>query len=140
MNIIYEIDDIIFIEDIKELFDQIDKRYAVMCVHHDYTPKEGEKMDGQKQLNYPRKNWSSMMLFNCEHPKNRKLTKEFINNPDIDGKFLHRFSWLSDNQIGKLSHEWNWLVGWYKEPQDGKPKALHYTEGGPWFKEYKRTC
>ena len=44
---------------------------------------------------------------------------------------------MPDNLIGKISHEWNWLVGWYKEPQDGRPQALHYTEGGPWFKEYK---
>ena len=53
------------------------------------------------------------------------------------GKYLQRFSWLSDNLIGKISHEWNWLVGWYKEPKDGKPKVLHYTEGGPWFEQYQ---
>jgi len=129
--------DIILTTDIKELFDQTDDRYAVMCVHHDYTPKEGIKMDGKQQTVYPRKNWSSVMLFNCGHPSNKKLTKELINDPDIDGKYLHRFSWLSDKEIGKLSHEWNWLVNWYKEPKDGKPKLLHYTEGGPWFENYK---
>ena len=55
------------------------------------------------------------------------------------GKFLHRFGWLNDNEIGSLSIEWNWLVNWYKEPKDGKPKALHFTEGGPWF-ENMRDC
>ena len=129
--------DFIALEDVKELFDQTDDKYAVMCSQHDYTPKEGTKMDGKQQLNYPRKNWSSMMLFNCGHPSNQKLTKELVNDPDIDGKYLHRFSWLDDKEIGKISHEWNWLVGWYKEPQDGKPKFLHYTEGGPWFEQYK---
>ena len=128
--------DFVAVDDVKKLFDQIDDRYAVMCAHHDYTPKEGIKMDGQIQAVYPRKNWSSMMLINCGHPSNRALTKELVNDPNTTGKYLHRFSWLADNEIGKISHEWNWLVGWYKEPADGHPKFLHYTEGGPWFKEY----
>jgi hypothetical protein len=53
------------------------------------------------------------------------------------GKFLHRFGWLKNNLIGTINKDWNWLVGWYKEPRDGVPKALHFTEGGPWFKNYK---
>jgi len=128
--------DFIALEDVKKLFDQVDDRYALMCAQHDYTPKEGTKMDGKAQLQYPRKNWSSMMLVNCSHASNKKLTKELVSDPAIDGKYLHRFSWLNDNEIGAISHEWNWLVGWYKEPKHGKPKFLHYTEGGPWFKEY----
>tara|TARA_B110000503_G_scaffold92600_1_gene139639 strand:- start:2127 stop:3833 length:1707 start_codon:yes stop_codon:yes gene_type:complete len=128
--------DFVALEDVKRLFDQRNDKYAIMCAHHDYTPKKGVKMDGKKQTVYPRKNWSSMMLINCGHPSNSVLTKDFVNNPEIDGKYLHRFSWLKDEEIGKLSHEWNWLVGWYKEPKDGTPKFLHYTEGGPWFKEY----
>jgi lipopolysaccharide biosynthesis glycosyltransferase len=129
--------DFIAVEDVKKLFDQADNKYALMCAQHDYTPKEGTKMDGRQQLNYPRKNWSSMMLVNCGHPSNATLTKDLVNDPNIDGKYLHRFSWLKDNEIGAISHEWNWLVGWYKEPEDGKPKFIHYTEGGPWFEEYK---
>ena len=129
--------DFIALDDVKKLFDQRDNKYALMCAQHDYTPKANTKMDGQQQHNYPRKNWSSMMLVNCGHPSNRLLTKELVNDPKVDGKYLHRFSWLEDEEVGKLSHEWNWLVGWYKEPEDGKPKFLHYTEGGPWFEEYK---
>ena len=131
--------DIVFINDVAELFAQADDKYAVMCAKHDYTPKEGTKMDGQTQTVYPRKNWSSVMLFNCGHPSNQKLTQDLVNNPDTTGKYLHRFSWLKDEEIGQFSHEWNWLVGWYKEPEDGTPKALHYTEGGPWFENY-RNC
>ena len=131
--------DFVFTTDIQKLFDQANDNYAVMCAQHDYTPKNGFKMDGQKQTVYPRKNWSSMMLFNCGHPANQRLTVDLINNATTSGAYLHRLSWLSDKHIGKLSHEWNWLVGWYKEPQDGSPKALHYTEGGPWFEEY-RNC
>jgi len=129
--------DFVFLDDIKKLYDQRDDKYAIMCAQHDYTPKEGVKMDGKQQTQYPRKNWSSMMLINCEHPANAVVTKDFVNDERKTGAFLHRFSWLKDEEIGEISHEWNWLVGWYKEPEDGTPKALHYTEGGPWFEEYQ---
>jgi lipopolysaccharide biosynthesis glycosyltransferase len=131
--------DIIFLDDIKNLFDQADDKYAVMCVKHDYTPKEGIKMDGKQQTIYPRKNWSSVVLWNCSHPSNKVLTEEMVNNPDLTGAYFHRFSWLNDDEIGELNPEWNWLAGWHQEPKDGKPKAIHYTEGGPWFENY-RNC
>lgn len=131
--------DMILKTDIKELFDQANDDYAVMCVKHDYTPKATTKMDGQQQTIYPRKNWSSVMLFNCGHKSNQKLTQDLVNDPEINGAYLHRFSWLKDKEIGELSPEWNWLVGHYSEPQDGTPKLIHYTEGGPWFENY-RNC
>ena len=129
--------DFVFLDDVKKIFDQADDKYAIMCAQHDYTPKEGTKMDGQVQHVYPRKNWSSMMLINCGSYTNSVLTKDLINNETKTGAYFHRFSWVPDAEVGELSHEWNWLVGWYKEPKNGKPKALHYTEGGPWFKEYE---
>lgn len=127
--------DIVFLSTVDELFAQVDDKYAVMCVHHDYTVTEGVKMDGKVQYAYPRKNWSSVFLINCAHPSNRVLTKDLVNTES--GKFLHRFSWLDDSEIGQISHHWNWLVGVYKEPNHGHPKAIHYTEGGPWFDNYK---
>ena len=129
--------DMILQTDIAELFDQADDKYAVMCVKHDYTPKEGIKMDGKAQTVYPRKNWSSVMLFNCGHPSNQNLNVELVNDPEVTGKYLHRFSWLKDEEIGELKPEWNWLAGWYQEPKDGTPKLIHYTEGGPWFENYR---
>ena len=108
-----------------------DPSKAVVVVQHDYTPAEGIKMDGQKQTVYPRKNWSSMILWNCSHPANKILTPEILNKES--GAFMHRFQWLADSEIGELPNSYNWLVGWYKEPQDGRPKILHWTEGGPWF-------
>lgn len=132
--------DFLFVDDIAKLVSNIEgnNHKAVMCAQHDYTPDPGIKMDGQQQYVYPRKNWSSMVLYNCEHEKNKTgLTTDNVNNMDYTGAHFHRFSWLTDDEIGEVSHEWNWLVGWYKELDDGKPKALHYTEGGPWFKEYK---
>jgi lipopolysaccharide biosynthesis glycosyltransferase len=127
--------DMILTTDIKELFDQADDQYAVMCVQHDYTPKEGVKMDGQKQTIYPRKNWSSVMLFNCAHPSNAALTMDLVNNPEINGAYLHRFSWLKDEEIGELDHTWNYLVGVYDDIDT--PNLIHYTEGGPWFENYR---
>ena len=127
----------IFLEDVQKLFDLADDRYAVMCAHHDHTPKPGTKMDGQQQTLYPRKNWSSMVLWNCGHEKNKAVTTELVNNPDTTGKYLHRFAWLDDSEVGEVSHEWNWLVDWYNEPEDGSPKAIHFTEGGPWFENYR---
>jgi lipopolysaccharide biosynthesis glycosyltransferase len=127
--------DFVWTADVSELFAQADDRYAVMVVKHDYTPPPGVKMDNQKQMPYPRKNWSSMILWNCAHPANRAVTPEMVNKET--GQYLHRFRWLKDEEIGSLDHSWNWLVGWYKAPKDGEPKVLHYTEGGPWFKEYR---
>jgi len=129
--------DILFLEDINNLFNLTDEKYAVMCVKHDYKPKEGIKMDGKAQTLYPRKNWSSLVLWNCSHPSNKLVNKELINSPETTGKYLHRFSWLKDEEVGSLPHHWNWLAGWYKEPEDGSPKAIHYTEGGPWFENYR---
>lgn len=129
--------DFLFLEDVAKLFELVDDKYAIMCAQHDYNPPTGVKMDGKLQTQYPRKNWSSMMLINCGHPKNKVLTKDLVNNPAKTGAYFHRFSWLDDTDIGSVSYEWNWLVNWYREPTDGKPKVLHYTEGGPWFEEYQ---
>ena len=130
--------DIVFLEDVNNLFSLADDRYAVMCVKHQFNPKPGLKMDGQVQTVYPRKNWSSVVLWNCAHPSNEKVTVDSVNNPNFDGAYFHRFSWLKDEEIGELPCDWNWLVGWYKK-DDGVPRAIHYTEGGPWFKNY-RNC
>lgn len=129
--------DLLFLEDVDQLFNLADDKYAVMCVQHDYTPKEGKKMDGKIQSIYPRKNWSSVVLWNCSHPSNRQVNKKLINDPNTTGKYLHRFSWLSNEEIGSIPLNWNWLVGWYNEPADGVPSALHFTEGGPWFENYR---
>ena len=127
--------DMILTTDIKELFDQADDKYAVMCVQHDYKVKEEFKMDGQKQTIYPRKNWSSVMLFNCGHPSNARLTQDLVNEKEINGAYLHRFSWLEDSEVGELDHTWNYLVGVYDDIET--PKLIHYTEGGPWFENYR---
>ena len=127
--------DMILTTDIAELFAQADDKYAVMCVQHDYTPKEGIKMDGQKQTIYPRKNWSSVVLWNCGHPSNRVVDQDMVNEKELNGAYFHRFSWLLDDEIGELDHTWNYLVGVYDDIET--PNLIHYTEGGPWFENYR---
>jgi hypothetical protein len=108
---------------------------AVFCVQHDYQPKDTVKMDGAVQTAYPRKNWSSLMLFNCEHPSVRRLTPDVVNRET--GAYLHRMQWVADDEIGALPVEWNWLEGWNEKPGHGTPKAVHFTRGGPWFENWQ---
>ena len=127
--------DMMFRADISELFDILarDSEHALMCVQHDYRPKAGLKMDGQKQTAYPRKNWSSAMAFRLDHPANDALTVDVVNS--WTGADLHAFKWLPDELIGALPPEWNYLVG---EPQPKvEPKLVHYTRGGPWMNGYE---
>ena len=123
--------DFLWLDDIKNLLKLKDNKYALMCVKHNYNPKSNLKFNNKKQYIYPRKNWSSMILWNNEHTSNKKLTLKKINSKN--GKYLHRFGWLKDSEIGSISKKWNWLVGWYKKDKI-KPKAIHFTQGGPWHK------
>lgn len=123
--------DFLFFGDVAELSAHMDPAKAVMCVQHDYVPKEATKMDGVPQSAYPRKNWSSFMLFNCNHPSTRTLTPQVVNSQT--GAYLHRMQWAQDDQIGALPTGWNWLEGWYPKPATGYPQAVHMTRGGPWF-------
>ena len=127
--------DFIFLEDIAKILENLDENKAVYCVKHDYTPKEKHKMDGQKQTIYPRKNWSSFILYNCDHPSNKKLTIDMVNSET--GSFLHQFKWLKDSEIGSLDERWNWLEGWTSQHNNQNPFAVHYTRGGPWFDEWQ---
>jgi len=96
-------------------------------------------MDGAIQTVYPRKNWSSMVLYNCAHPKNvAALTPHAVSTQT--GAFLHRFAWLDDDEIGEVPFVWNFLVGHNRvDPADPdtRPRAIHYTCGGPWFERYR---
>jgi len=117
---------------LKEIENQESK--AVHLVKHDYNSENSTKFHGKKNYKYPRKNWSSFVVWNCSHPKNRILTPDFFNT--ASGLQLHRFTWLSDNEIGELNIRWNWLVGDYKNTPDDV-KNVHWSIGGPYFDEYK---
>lgn len=121
--------DILVRGDIARVFAHADPQYAVLCVKHDHKPVNTDKMGGKQQTVYPRKNWSSVVLFNCGHPSNRVLSPDLVN--EQSGAFLHRFQWLTDEEIGDLTLEWNWLDGWNSLDECAEPLAVHYTDGIP---------
>jgi hypothetical protein len=104
-----------------------------MAVKHDHQPVDTLKMDGQAQTVYPRKNWSSLVLWNCGHPAHNGLTLERING--LPGRDLHRFCWLNDDEIGELPLEWNWLEG--SSDPVSPIRMIHYTRGGPWMSNWR---
>lgn len=118
--------DVVFLRDPAELMKLADPKYAVMVVKHQMEGT-GLKMDGQPQTHYHRKNWSSVALWNVDHPANRRLNVTTLNQ--WPGRELHAFSWLSDDEIGALPPEWNWLVG--VQPMPENPALAHFTLGTP---------
>lgn len=130
---IYADGDMICQEDIADLWKLRDETKAVMVVKHDYKTKATTKYFDSNNSDYPRKNWSSLVLWNCGHPKNKILTPEFVSK--ATGAELHRFTWLADEDIGELNTVWNWLVKEY--PDNPKAKILHYTLGSPCFSKYQ---
>lgn len=125
--------DFLWLCDPEELMSHANDQLAVLVVQHEnYVPKTKTKMDGSAQTSYPRKNWSSLIMWNCKHPANRFMTPTIIRNSTPS--WLHQFGWLKDQEIGSLPREYNWLAGYY---HDGDPRAIHYTDGGPWFENYR---
>ena len=127
--------DMIVRSDIVELWNMRRADKDVQVVKHDYKTKMPVKYLGSKNEDYPRKNWSSVILWNCNSFPNRRLTPEFIQQSS--GSFLHRFSWLDDERIGELPKEWNWLPDEYGPNPDAK--LLHYTLGTPSFYQFADT-
>jgi lipopolysaccharide biosynthesis glycosyltransferase len=127
--------DMLCLSDVKELYDLAlnnpDK--AAFVVKHDYNTKHPIKYLGQKNEDYPRKNWSSVIVFNCAHWLNGKLTPDLV--MESTGSYLHRFSWLEDRFIGELPKEWNWLESEYEYNKNAK--LIHHTLGTPCFKDYQ---
>ena len=128
--------DMLALGDISTVLNDIDENHAVSVVKHDYESKVKVKYLGNKQYSYPRKNWSSFIVWNCAHPSNNTVNPDFIG--DADAATLHRFLWLKDEEIGDLSVRWNWLVGEYDNPTEDI-KVLHWTLGGPYFDDYSNT-
>ena len=127
--------DMIVRGDIAELWNMKNPYNDVLVVKHDYKTKLTEKYLGAKNEDYPRKNWSSVILWNCSSFPNRRLTPEFIQKST--GSELHRFTWLDDERVGELPKEWNWLPDEYGP--NPAAKLLHYTLGTPCFHEFATT-
>lgn len=124
--------DMLMLDDIAKLWSLRDERYAVQVVKHDHRPVETSKFLGQQQTSYPKKNWSSVMLFNNDAC--RALTTHYVNH--ASGLELHQFKWLPDESlIGKIPSRWNHLVDY--DPPSDDVALVHYTRGGPYFVEYR---
>jgi lipopolysaccharide biosynthesis glycosyltransferase len=125
--------DMVMLSDITKLWNLKNEKYALQVCKHDYTPNSKNKFLGNNQTIYAKKNWSSLMLMDCS--KCKRLTPEYVNTRS--GLELHQFKWLNENLIGSIPLEWNWLVGEY--PYKKEVHNIHFTEGGPYFKDYKNT-
>jgi len=127
--------DMLVRSDIVELWKLRDLGKDVMVVKHNYKTKMTTKYLGSKNEDYPRKNWSSVMIFNCNNYPTKKLTPEYIQKST--GAHLHRFEWTTDDRVGELPPEWNWLPDEYGPNSDAK--LLHYTLGTPCFHDFATT-
>lgn len=130
---IYLDGDMVVNGDIAELWGMRNHWQAAQVVQHDYQTKAAVKFRGKANENYPRKNWSSVILWNCAHYGNRALTPEYVEK--ATGAHLHRFAWLEDDRLGELPKEWNWLATEY--PANDAAKLIHYTLGTPCFPAYR---
>lgn len=119
--------DTIFVRDPREMLREAPSRLPVYVVKHAHEPTRSVKMMEQYQNDYPRKNWSSVMLFNCDHAANRRLSLWDVNNRTRQE--LHGFYWLHDEEIGSLAPAWNWLVN--EQPKPDNLGIAHFTNGGP---------
>jgi lipopolysaccharide biosynthesis glycosyltransferase len=127
--------DMLMLDDVAKLWELRDDRYAVMCVQHEHNPTEDVKFRSQVQTKYERKNWSSVMLMN--NAKCKALTPAYVET--ATGLDLHRFRWLKDEEIGAIPARWNHLVDYDPHLPLDQISNLHYTEGGPYFADY-RNC
>lgn len=120
--------------DVANLWNLRDDRFSVMCVQHMHRPTETTKFLGERQTSYPKKNWSSLMMLNCS--RCTRLTPEYVNS--ATGLELHRFQWLSsEDEIGAIPDQWNHLVAVQDPNKANNATMLHWTLGGPWFKEQR---
>ncbi len=128
--------DMLVLDDMAKLWALRDDQYAVQVVKHDHVPEEDTKFLGAPQTKYEKKNWSSVMLFNCA--RCTALTPDYVNT--ASGLDLHRFNWLgNDDMIGDIPHAWNHLVAYDPSVPVADVSNLHYTIGGPYFDDYRGT-
>jgi hypothetical protein len=133
--------DMLMLGDIAELWAMRSDKLAVQVVKHEYKTRHPRKYVGTEMesanTDYPRKNWSSLVIWNCAHISHFNARTQIRDAMERgDGAYLHRFGWLKDEQIGELPEVWNHLVG--EGGDDPKAKLLHYTAGIPSIPAYQK--
>lgn len=130
--------DFLFLDDVAGILEEIESQESkpLYCVKHDYRPKNHKKMDNKEQINYDKKLWSSLMVFDIDHPLNKPLTKQYVNTSD--GRALHTFQWLKEEDIGSINERWNFIEN-HSEPRVpfSSIGAIHFTEGVPFMAGYE---
>ncbi len=128
--------DMLMLDDIANLWELRDDKFAVQVVKHEHTPEHATKFLDKPQSRYEKKNWSSVILFN--NAKCTALTPDYVNT--ATGLQLHQFKWLGDDSLlGEIPHRWNHLVDYDPTLPQEDLSLIHFTEGGPYFEDYK-TC
>lgn len=128
--------DFLWRADVRGIMRHADPRYAVMVVPNAHDPAPGDKMDGQTQTAYFRKNWSSLMLWNLGHAGAHRPSLFDLNT--WHKHRLHALYWLASIEIGFLPQEWNWLEG-ISDPAI-EPRAVHFTRGTPDMPGYENSA
>jgi hypothetical protein len=125
--------------DVAELDALFDPTKAVQVVPHAYATRNKIKYIGTDlecpNVDYPRKNWASLMLVNCEHPAWRGMTPERVREFASVPTTLLGLRWMPDEAIGFLPDRWNRLVD-EGQPVEGA-SLLHWTAGIPAFPHYR---
>jgi len=124
--------------DPREMTKHINSHQAAAVVQHNFTSCPSDtKLGDLPQVYYPRKNWASVILFNCSHPDSRRLIPKEVR--DQTAKYLLEFDWIEKpSNLGLIPLEYNYLLGYYSSPvSDSDIKAVNYTDGGPWDVNYR---
>ena len=116
--------------DPQEIEEQINSHHGVYVVKHpELITGNHVKMEGKINRPYPMKYWSSLMYMDCD--KCHSLTPDGVSW--LPASDLHGFKWANGG-IGELPATYNTLLGYYAF---NDPKAVHFTDGGPWLEQYK---
>lgn len=130
--------DMLMFCDVAELESQFSADFAVQVVQHkDYSTRNPMKYVGtgmeSENKDYPRKNWASVMLFNCAHPVWQDMTPATISGMSMADLLSLDFC---GEDVGMLHPKWNRLVD---EGQPTSGNVLHWTAGIPAFDRYRDT-
>ena len=122
-------DDFIFQKNPLTMFYYLNMDDAVACIKYPQIKHDEKKFNGEVNIDYPCKLWSSMMFFNNGHPDCKKLTPEVVNT--WTGQQLHQFEWT--DKISAIPEKYIFTEG-YDDPEVKWDFAgVHYTRGGPWI-------
>ena len=127
--------DFIFTKTPLSMFNYLNPDDAVACIKYPHYEHDATKFDGEVNIDYPCKLWSSMMFFNNGQEDCKKLTPEVVNT--WTGKQLHQFEWT--DKISEIPQKYIFVEGYDNPEEKWDYTGIHYTRGGPWIKDMDST-